>query len=564
MGRVLEGGSRLSTLPLATAPVRAPEPAGPLRGRRRVGRAVVAPLLAAAAVGVGLLLGWQGVDTAAQRYRVASFHAHGFALWDNQWFGGHWALSYSVIYPAVAAWIGTATVTIGAAALATLAFDRLAVSYLGRGATPAAVVFALGTVVQSAIGQWAFLAGEAVGLCACWAASRNRWATATTLAVVCSLASPLAGAFVAMAMAAWLLGSRRDTRPWPAAAVAVGAMAPVAAGAVLFPGQGRMPYPAIDYTWELAIAAGLWLIAGPSRRVLRAGALVFAVVATAAVVVSSPLGGNVGRIEDVLALPLAVGLLWPSRPPGWLQVAVLPLVAVPLVLSQWGPAWAAMTSDGGQPSTHPAYFAPLLAALTRAEAGGPPGRVEVVPTRFHWETVYVAPVLPLARGWERQVDEADNPLFYGGAKNLDDTTYRAWLLDNGVRFVALPDAPLDPAGTAEGRLVAQGMPGLDVIWRSAHWRLYRVDGSSGVVSAPARLVREDGVQLVVASPHAGPVLVRYHYSPDWELTSGAGCVGPAPAAGGGASWIRVTVPAREQFTLKLTLSPVRQACRAAG
>ena len=35
----------------------------------------------------------------AQLYRVASFRAHGFAIWDSQWFGGHWTLSYSVLYP---------------------------------------------------------------------------------------------------------------------------------------------------------------------------------------------------------------------------------------------------------------------------------------------------------------------------------------------------------------------------------------------------------------------------------------------------------------------------------
>ena len=96
----------------------------------------------------------------------------------------------------------------------------------------------------------------------------------------------------------------------------------------------------------------------------------------------------------------------------------------------------------------------------------------------------MAPVMPLARGWERQLDEADNPLFYGGAGDLDAGVLPAWLLDNGVRFVALPDAPLDFAGTAEARLVAAGVPGLDLIWRSPHWRLYQVEGSSGIVAAP--------------------------------------------------------------------------------
>ena len=220
-----------------------------------------------------------------------------------------------------------------------------------------------------------------------------------------------------------------------------------------------MPYSVPDYLWDVVVGAGLSVIAGPRHRTIRTGAGLFVAVATAAVLVPSALGGNVGRLEDVLALPLAVGVIWPLAGP--VRRVLLPLVAVPLVLSQWGPAWGAMTSNARQPSTHRAYFAPLVAALTRAAAGGPAGRVEVVPTEFHWEAAYVAPAMPLARGWERQADEADNPLFYGGARRLDAFTYRAWLLDNGVRFVALADAPLDFAGSAEGHLLRFGAGDMD-------------------------------------------------------------------------------------------------------
>ena len=75
-----------------------------------------------------------------------------------------------------------------------------------------------------------------------------------------------------------------------------------------------MPYPGVDYAWEMVIAFALLAVAGRTYRVVSAGVLVFAVTATVAVLVPSPLGGNVGRIEDVLALPLAVGMLWPERP----------------------------------------------------------------------------------------------------------------------------------------------------------------------------------------------------------------------------------------------------------
>jgi hypothetical protein len=523
---------------------------------------VRSPLVAAATAGTGLVLGWRGVDLPAQVYRINSFKAHGLALWDNQWFGGHWTLDYSVLFPAVAAVIGLAAVTIGAAALAALAFDRLVSPSFGPGAGPAAIVFAVGIAVQSAIGQLPFLAGEALGLCACWAVSRRRWGRAAVLALGASLFSPLAGAFVAVAMAGWALArwrAGRDAGDWArAAAVALAGLGPVAAGVVLFPGQGPMPYPAADYAWEMAVAGGIWLLAGRAHPVLRAGTAVYAAAATLAFAVPSPLGGNVGRLEDVLALPLAVALLWDQT--SWRRLA-LPFVALPLVLSQWGPAWGAMTSADGQPSTHAAYFSPLVAALVRVGAGGPAGRVEVVPTRYHWEAVYVAGAMPLARGWERQLDEGDNPIFYGGTR-LDAASYRAWLDDNGVRFVAVPDAPLDFAGVAEARRIASGVPGLRLIWRSAHWRLFDVEGSPGIVAPPDRLVSDDGSRVVVRGAAAGPVLVRIRYNPGWRVTSGAGCVTPAASANG--KWIRLEVPRAEQVTLQLSLLSGGSRCPAGG
>jgi hypothetical protein len=541
---------------------------------RRLAGAVPVPLLAVAVVGLGVILGWRGVDLPAQLYRIASFRAHGLTLWDSQWFGGQWALSYSVLFPPVAALAGVAVVTLASAAVSALAFDRLAVGYLGAGGRPAAVVFAVGTAVQSAIGQLPFLAGEALALAACWAVSRNRWATAVALALAASLTSPLAGLFLCLGLTAWVLSRwaalASDGVRWRAGAVMVAAAGPLCASAVLFPGQGRMPYPLPDYLWEVVVAAGLWAIAGPRHRTIRTGAGLFVAVATAGVLVPSALGGNVGRLEDVLALPLAVGVIWPLA--GSLRRVVLPLVGVPLVLSQWGPAWGAMTADARQPSTHPAYFAPLVAALTRAAAGGPAGRVEVVPTEFHWEAAYVAPVMPLARGWERQTDEADNPLFYGDAGRLDASTYRSWLLDNGVRFVALADAPLDFAGVAEGQLLRRGATvtqsaGLQLVWHSARWQLYRVLGSAGLVTPPARLLHQDGGRVVVSTPAAGPVLVRVRYNPDWELAQGAGCVSPAPTPPGGSragtgTWIRVLAPAPERFTLHLSLLPAHDHCPA--
>ena len=66
----------------------------------------------------------------------------------------------------------------------------------------------------------------------------------------------------------------------------------------------------------------------------------------------------------------------------------------------------------------------------------------------------MAPLVPLARGWERQLDTATNPVFYRG--DLNRLTYASWLADNSVRYVALPSAKPDRSSYAERALIENG------------------------------------------------------------------------------------------------------------
>ncbi len=509
---------------------------------RRHAWAWAAPAVAAGLVGLGLMLGWRGVDLSAQLYRIALVRNDGFTIWDSQWYGGHWTLDYSVLFPPLAAMLGVATVAVLGAAAAALAFDRVLVARFAGDPTAAlrlaSLLFAASTVVQSAIGQLPFLMGEALALCCCWAASRRRWAVAVALAVLTALVSPLAAAFLVIAAGAWLTGER-PRRAWPVAAIAIAAALPVGATALLFPGQGTMPYPVVDWLWEVVVALGLWAVTPPRWRAIRAGTLLVAAAATASVLIPSPFGGNVGRIEDCLALPLAVLALWQRRR------LLLGLLAVPLVFSQWAPAWGAMTTDNSQPSTHQAYYTPLVRYLEHGNA--PIGRVEVIPTKYHWEATYVALSVPLARGWERQLDEADNPIFYRPGL-LDDATYRAWLIDNGVRWVALPDAPLDYAATGEAQLVEAGVPGLRLLWASTHWRVYAVAASTGILSGPARLTEVRGDDVRLEATGKGPVLVRVRWSQRWSVSEGDACVASAP---GGWTELHVAQPGPIRLDLRL-------------
>jgi hypothetical protein len=99
----------------------------------------------------------------------------------------------------------------------------------------------------------------------------------------------------------------------------------------------------------------------------------------------------------------------------------------------------------------------------------------VVFTKNHWEAAYLAPAIPLARGWERQVDRKVNSLFYEDEDGaLNHFRYRTWLRRMCVRFIALPNAPLDYSARQEARLLRAGAGYLEPIHRSPRWRIWRV------------------------------------------------------------------------------------------
>ena len=198
----------------------------------------------------------------------------------------------------------------------------------------------------------------------------------------------------------------------------------------------------------------------------------------------------------------------------------------------------------GPAGSDAAYYRPLVRYL-RSQPGV--GRVEIPFTAAHWESVYVAPHIPLARGWERQTDIANNPIFYGSS--LSATEYQKWLVDQGVTWVALPDEPLDYSSTAEGQLLrARPLPFLQQVWQDQHWKVWRVRGSPGIVAPPARLVTLGISSFVVDVPKPGTLTVRVHYTDAWTVTNGAACVDEAPG-----EWTRVVVAHPGRVTVAASL-----------
>ena len=475
----------------------------------------------------------RSADLAAELLRARLFAAEGFGLWSNWWYGGHYTLSYSVLFPALG-WLATPQLVAAIAVTASAAtFETLAYGYFGEDAWLGSLWFAAGTVTILLSGRLAFAAGLAPALAAALALQSRAPVAAAALATCSALLSPVAALFAALAGAATALGSRSRTGFLAGAGVAAAALAPVAVIAVLFGGGGREPF-ALSAFWPIPLlAVGGLLAIAPERRTLRAGVLLYLLGCVLAYLLATPVGGNAARLAALLAGPLAALLWWPRRST-WLLIA-----AAPLLYLQWQAAVRDVSAAAGDPSTTAAFYRPLLRFL-RHESG-PPFRIEIPFTANHWEAYEVAPEFALARGWERQLDEGDNPLFYGHA--LTAARYRTWLHSLGVRFVAVPDVALDPSGAQEAELIAGGLRYLRLVFRSAHWRVYAVVDPSPVVQGTATLVKlgPDSVTMRAARP--GRSLVRVRWSPYWKLSGAAsagGCVTPA----GSFTSIRPGTPGR--------------------
>jgi hypothetical protein len=164
----------------------------------------------------------------------------------------------------------------------------------------------------------------------------------------------------------------------------------------------------------------------------------------------------------------------------------------------------------------------LLDFLRRQQ--GPPFRIEIPFTALHWEAYEVAPYIPLARGWERQLDIKVNPIFYGAP--LTPATYTSWLHEVAVRFVAVPDAKLDWSSRREATVIARRIPALRIVWQSQHWRVYEVRNATPIVDGAATLKSLGPDSLTLDVRQAGTARVRVRYTPYWALAGGVGCVEP--------------------------------------
>ena len=484
-------------------------------------------MIAALLAGAYLVLHPAGADLPAQLLRAKLFATAGFSIWNNWWYGGHYLLGYSVLFPPLAWLLGPRLLAALASVGTAAAFSALAQDLYGDDAWLGATWLGAATVTELLSGRLTF----ALGLCGAAVTAllleRRRPRSAAALACVTALASPVAALFAALAG----LAGRR-------ASVVVASLLPVAALALAFPSGGHQPF-AFGTLWPLLVAGLVILLLRPGREIATATVL-YVAGCLVACVFATPVGSNAARLGELLAGPVAGLVLVPRR--AWL---LLGLLAAPLTYLQVHDAITDV--QRGEQASSASYYRPLIGFLRRQ-----PGiwRVEVPFTAGHWESYWLAPHVALARGWERQTDIADNPLFYDD--RLTAASYERWLQQLAVRYVAVADTAPDYSARAELRLIRGGLPYLHVVRRLAHWTVYAVADPRPLATGSGRVVSLGRGQVRLSITRPGSVYVRVRWSGYWRLEGVRGCVSPA----GQFTRIAADAPGRASLTMSFSLGRV--------
>lgn len=449
-------------------------------------RALLATTVTAIALAVGyLLLARSGTDLSAQVARADFAREHGTAPIDFRWYGGTDQFGYSLVSPFVMALLGVRLAGALAAIAASLAFTSLLLQAGVRRPLLGGVVGSAWITFNIVSGRITYAIGLAFGLAALLALRRanpnQRVALASTAAFLASASSPVAGLFVGLVGAALILTGRR-LDGW---SLGVAAALPIILVAGLFGQGGHMVVD--DSAMAQAFVLGAVALVAVPHRLVRVAAGLYLAGMTATWLLHTPVGLNATRLAVMFVVPILLATLsWRPRYVALLAIG-LTIWQPPIVIDDF-------TGRGDIASTR-AYFDPLTDKLRELN---PTGRVEVPQTDDSWESVYVAEVAPLARGWLRQLDVKFNDVFYDDS--LDADSYHRWLRDNAVQYAAVPDGDWGWAGEDEARLIRHGLPYLQRIWGNEHWQLYKVVDAIPLIMLPGRVLESRADELTVDVP----------------------------------------------------------------
>ncbi|MHB8059636.1 MAG: hypothetical protein ACYDHO_02230 [Gaiellaceae bacterium] len=481
---------------------------------RIVRESLFAAALAGALAALFAWLGPPGNDLAAHTYLRWEFLQHGLVFWNNYWYSGRYSyITYSPLYYPLAGLIGIRLLAIVSIAASAFAFSLLLGRQWGAKARWSSRSFAVlwaGIVFSAA---FPFELGGMLALYAIWALRARRQKSFFVLSILTIAASPLAFAFLLLAVAAFgLAGGGKDLarlrRPALALAVCLGL------GLIawrMFPSAGRYPF---QITILLEIVAFCALGAALTWRVEQARLLrwIFPLYLAASLIVfasSSQLGSNIGRLR-LFALPLMllVFSLRSYRP----RLLVAPLLALAL-LWNLGPIVDGFDKGRSDPGDQQKYWAPAIDFLHGRLA--PSYRVESVDTVNHWAALYLPQAgIPIVRGWFRQDDYPQNEILYND-DDLSARSYLGWLRGLGVRYVILTDAPGDFSSRKEAKLIRGGRSGLKEVFRSANLTIYEVPRPRPMITGPGnpRVLALASAQIRIELPEPGRYRLAVRYSP---------------------------------------------------
>jgi hypothetical protein len=456
-------------------------------------------------------------DLPAHLYRTFLVE-EGVLLWDGHWYGGHYPLfSYSLLYYFPAGLVGNELFAVAAVIAAAGLFAAVAEREWGAAARWPALAFAVFAAGPLFTGTYPYAAGLAAALAGLLAFQAGRPWLGLAAATLTVGFSPLAFLFLGLALAAAVLAARRLSRRIAAFAgifVLIG-LVPVAA-ARLFPHDATYPFFRLIELLILIVLAGLggWLARrDPRGNSLALFLVLWAIASVLAFLVPSPVGENITRLRGIVfPLVLLAAALARFRPVGIAALAVAGAFAYNIV------PWVAVIPHrtDGRPAQE-SFWRPAMVFLAANHAPG--FRVEVVPTGDHWEAYWLPKEgFPLTRGWYRQLDHAQNRLFY--EEPLQPAEYRAWLRRMGVRYVLLPDTQLGRMGEErEAELLRSGRSGLVRTAAPGAVTIYELPGATPILPGGV-LTRYDHDRIEGQVPGPGTYPLSVRWTPYLRVESG--------------------------------------------
>jgi len=473
------------------------------------------------------LFGPSGGDEPAHLYRTELVR-HGVLVWDGYWFGGHYPLaSYSLLYYFPAALVGNVPLTLAAIVASAALFAAITREQWGRDAYWPSLCFAIVASGPLFTGTYPFALGLLTALGTLRSLQLGRiWIAAACVALTLGF-SPLALLFLCIALVAIGVVRRRLDRPVVVLGLtvcAVGAFQAIALA--VFAQDATYPFFRVGEL-SAVLSAGIigTALALQSRRA-RLLAAFFALWGTAALlafVIPTPVGENITRMRGyLLPLILLTAILAGFRP-RWLTVLALGGAIAYTLIPYVGAA--PYRTDGS--SARASFWAPAVAFLREHQQPG--FRVEVVPTGDHWEAYWIPHEgFPLARGWYRQIDYAENPIFY--EQPLAPDEYLAWLHSRAVDYVLLPRTQIGRAGEQqEADLLLSGRTGLRLVQTSPNWKIWAVPDPTPMLTGPgdARITRYGHDEIDGVTGAAGDYRLSVRFTSYWRVLAGSVCLSEA-------------------------------------